>query len=232
MISICMAVKNGEMFIQEQLKSILPQLAVTDELIVSDDHSTDNTIKLIEGFGDNRIRVINNPGNGILDNFQNALFHVKGDKIFLADQDDVWAPNKVERMAPFLDKYAVVVCDCTIVDKDLNPGPCSFFELNKPNTGIFKNIFRNSYIGCCMAFNRALLDKVLPFPRNIPMHDLWIGLIAELHYSVFFLPEKLVLYRRHPNNASSTANKSSRSITRRMASRYHLIKNLIRATYA
>lgn len=232
MISICMAVKDGELFVKEQLESILPQLEGVDELIISDDHSSDNTVRIIENFNDKRITVINNPGTGILDNFQNALLHSKGDKIFLADQDDVWAPNKIKRMEPFLDHYQAVVCDCTIVGEDLKPESHSFFELNKSNKGIFKNIMRNSYMGCCMAFNRTILKRILPFPKDIPMHDLWIGLIAELHYSVFFLPEKLVLYRRHANNASTTLNRSSRSISRKMSSRYHLIKNLIRTAYA
>ena len=135
-------------------------------------------------------------------------------------------------MSPILDQYEVVVCDCNIVDRELNPGPQSFFELNKSNKGILKNLVQNSYIGCCMAFNKCLLNRILPFPKNIPMHDLWIGLIAELHYSVFFLPEKLVQYRRHPNNASTTLNKSARPISKKMSSRYHLIKNLIRTAYA
>ncbi len=232
MISICMAVKDGELFIKEQLESILPQLTGNDELIISDDQSSDDTLRIIEKHNDSRIRVIKNPGDGILDNFQNALYNARGHKIFLADQDDVWASNKISRMSPFLDQYEVVVCDCNIVDKDLKPGPQSFFELNKSNKGIFKNIVHNSYIGCCMAFNRSILNKILPFPKNIPMHDLWIGLIAELHYSVFFLPEKLVQYRRHPNTASTTLNKSSRPISKKMSSRYHLIKNLIRTAYA
>ncbi|MEQ8425425.1 MAG: glycosyltransferase family 2 protein [Cyclobacteriaceae bacterium] len=232
MISICMAVKNGELFIKEQLESILPQLAGNDELIISDDNSNDATVGIIESFGDQRIKVLKNPEAGILSNFQNALQFASGDKIFLADQDDVWIANKIQRMSPLLDQYEAVVCDCAIVDERLKPEPLSFFEVNKSNKGILKNIMRNSYIGCCMAFNRTLLDRILPFPKNIPMHDLWIGLIAELHFTVFFLPEKLVLYRRHNNNATTTLNKSSRSIITRMSSRYHLIKNLIRTTYA
>lgn len=232
MVSICMAVKNGELFIREQVESILPQLGVNDELIVSDDHSVDSTIKIVNGFLDKRIKVITNPGNGIVDNFENAIRHSCGDKIFLADQDDVWVKDKIEKMSLHLDRFNVVICDCLIVDRHLNPEPNSFFEMNKSSQGLIKNLIRNSYMGCCMAFSRNVLDKILPFPRNIPMHDLWIGLVAELHYSVLFLPEQLVLYRRHSTNASSSPSKSSRSIKTKMTTRFHLVKNLLRMTYA
>lgn len=232
MVSICMAVKNGELFIREQLESILPQLGVNDELIISDDHSIDSTINIVKEFSDLRIKTITNPGQGIVDNFENAIRHSSGDKIFLADQDDVWVKDKIEKMCLHLDRFNVVICDCLIVDRYLNAEPNSFFEINNSGKGLIKNIIRNSYMGCCMAFRRNILNKILPFPRNIPMHDLWIGLVAEIHYSVYFLPEQLVLYRRHSTNASSGHRQSARSIKAKMNTRLILVKNLLRMAYA
>ncbi|MEQ8362517.1 MAG: glycosyltransferase [Cyclobacteriaceae bacterium] len=232
MISVCMAVKDGGLFIEEQIQSILPQLGVNDELIVSDDHSFDATINIVNSFADKRVKIITNPGDGIVDNFENAIKHSCGDKIFLADQDDVWVKDKIEKMSMHLDRFNVVICDCIIVDRHLNPEPNSFFEVNKSSKGLIKNIIRNSYMGCCMAFNRTVLNKILPFPRDIAMHDLWIGLVAEIHYSVYFLPEQLVLYRRHSANASSSPSKSSRSIKTKVTTRLHLVKNLLRMAYA
>ncbi|MEQ9413699.1 MAG: glycosyltransferase [Cyclobacteriaceae bacterium] len=232
MISVCMAVKDGGLFIEEQIQSILPQLGVNDELIVSDDHSFDATINIVNSFADKRVKIITNPGDGIVDNFENAIKHSCGDKIFLADQDDVWVKDKIEKMSMHLDRFNVVICDCIIVDRHLNPEPNSFFEVNKSSKGLIKNIIRNSYMGCCMAFNRTVLNKILPFPRDIAMHDLWIGLVAEIHYSVYFLPEQLVLYRRHSANASSSPSKSSRSIKTKVTTRLHLVKNLLRLAYA
>ncbi|HCR53127.1 MAG TPA: alpha-L-Rha alpha-1,3-L-rhamnosyltransferase [Cytophagales bacterium] len=232
MISVCMAVKDGELFIKEQISSILTQLGVNDELIVSDDHSSDSTLEIINSFQDKRIKIFCNPGSGILNNFENALRHSSGEKIFLSDQDDVWHKDKVGKMGALLDHYDVIVCDCTIVDHQLNPQHESFFKINKSSKGMLKNIFKNSYMGCCMAFNRSILEKILPFPDKIPMHDLWIGLNAELYFSVFFLPEKLVFYRRHSNNASSDPKKSSQSLKIKMSGRLHLIKNLLVKSYA
>lgn len=227
-----MAVKDGELFVKEQIESILPQLTGTDEIIVSNDGSRDRTLDIIRKFDDPRVTILQNPGAGILDNFQNALSHARGDKLFLCDQDDLWAENKIKRMSSLLDRYDAVVCDCTLVDEEMNPMARSFFELNNSNKGLIKNIMRNSYVGCCMAFNRRVLSRILPFPKDIPMHDQWIGLVAELHYSVLFHPEKLVFYRRHRNSASTTSAASSRSIAQKMSSRYHLIKNLLKTTYA
>lgn len=232
MISVCMAVKNGAAFIEEQIQSILPQLGVNDELIVSDDNSTDSTIKIVNAFADERIKVTINPNGGIVDNFENAIKHSCGDKIFLADQDDVWVKDKIEKMSLHLNQFDVVICDCAIVDCHLQPQSNSFFEVNKSSKGLIKNIIRNSYMGCCMAFNRTILNKILPFPQNIAMHDLWIGLVAEVHYSVYFLPEQLVLYRRHSGNASSSPSKSSRSIKTKVTTRLHLVKNLLKMAYA
>lgn len=232
MISVCMAAKNGALFIQEQIDSILPQLTLNDELIISNDDSTDNTVEIINSFNDHRIKLIDNKGSGVVENFENALQYAIGDKIFLADQDDIWNPDKIQSMSICLEEYDVVVCDCTIVDANLKPEPRSFFEINKSNNGLLKNILQNSYVGCCMAFNKVVLSKILPFPRNIPMHDLWIGLVAELHFSAYFLPEQLVLHRRHSANASSTSQQSSRSMLEKVSSRIGLLRDLLRTKYA
>lgn len=232
MVSVCMAVKNGELFIRQQIDSILPQLAGNDELIVSDDESSDSTMAIVQSYHDARIKIIHNHGRGIVDNFENALKQASGDKIFLADQDDIWDSEKIQLMSSYLNDYEVVVCDCTIVDHHLNPAPQSFFEMNHSSKGLVKNIVQNSYVGCCMAFRRSVLSKILPFPRGIPMHDLWIGLVAELHFSVYFLPKQLVLHRRHRSNASSTAHKSGRSFGEKLTTRIQLMKHLLRTKYA
>lgn len=232
MVSVCMAVKNGELFIKEQVDSILPQLTLNDEFIISNDHSDDGTVEIIKSYHDNRIKIINNKGHGVVDNFENALQQARGNQIFLADQDDIWVPHKIQSMSKLLERYDVVVCDCSIVDANLKPESTSFFQINNSNKGLFKNIVQNSYVGCCMAFNRIVLNKILPFPRHLPMHDIWIGLVAELHYSVFFLPEQLVLHRRHSSNASSTSQHSSRTLLEKVSGRISLVRNLLRTKYA
>ena len=231
-ISVCMAVKNGESFIHEQLASILPQLAGEDELIISDDHSSDCTLKIIQGIGDPRIRLIQNEGHGLIANFENALGAAHGTYIFLADQDDVWMPDKVKITLHYLESYDLVVTDCMIVNECLELTQKSFYDQNHSRKGLFRNLFKNSYMGCCMAFHKKVLAKSLPFPDRIPMHDSWIGLIAEIHFQVIFVKQKLLVHRRHRHNASTTSRRSNFSLADKLSWRYWLLKNVISISYA
>jgi glycosyltransferase involved in cell wall biosynthesis len=229
MISVCMGVKNGARFLVPQLDSILSQLTMENELIISDDHSTDNTVEVLDLYCDSRIRLIQNPKKGLVSNFENSLLSSHGEIIFLADQDDVWMPDKIKRTLPFFQEYDLVVSDCTIVDDKLDSVLDSFFDHNSSGKGVIRNLLRNSYMGCCMAFKRSMLKKALPFPPGLIMHDQWLGLMAELSGRVLFNPDKLVLHRRHNQNASTTATGSNQNFLQKISNRYSLIKNLIYA---
>ncbi len=228
-VSVCMAVKNGSRFIRQQIGSILPQLSDGDELIVSDDHSDDDTLSLIQSYGDPRIKVVTNSSAGLVSNFQNALSKSCCEHIFLADQDDIWHLQKIHIMKRHLKTHDLVICDCQVVNENLEPIHESFFELNKSKSGILRNLIKNSYMGCCMAFNHNVLEMALPFPAGIPMHDLWIGLQAEKHFNVKFIHDKLVTHRRHRLNASSTSSISNFNLQQKLTGRLALIKNLIYA---
>ena len=227
MISVCMATRNGAIFIREQLDSILPQLNQEDEIVISDDCSTDDTLTVIRSFQDPRIRLFESRSErGITRNFEASLKASKGEFIFLADQDDVWLPGKVKKMEKALKDYDLMMSDCQLVDDNLRVQRHSFYDLNKSGKGFFKNLIKNSYMGCCMAFNRRIRERALPFPSDIPMHDFWIGLIAEIYFSVYFMPEILVLHRRHDSNASTSGDPSQLTINQKLAHRYRIVKNL------
>lgn len=204
-VSVVMAAYQGAAFIGEQIASILPQLGKEDELIISLDPSTDGTAEVVGRIGDSRIRLIDGPGKGVVKNFESGLSQAKGAYIFLSDQDDVWRPDKVEKVLFAFEREhtAVVMHDARIVDTALNVVNPSFFAWRGCRTGIVKNLIKNSYIGSCMALRRELLPFILPFPEELPMHDQWIGLQAERHGGVALLPEPLLDYRRHGGNVSS-----------------------------
>ena len=205
-VSVALAAYNGEEFIKEQINSILPQLSAEDEIVISLDLSTDGTREMICFIAekDPRVRLLDGPGRGVIKNFENAIKNCKNDIIFLCDQDDVWLDNKVERVKKeFTDpKTVLVLHDARVVDRDLNTVENSFFEHRKTGTGIVKNLIKNTYMGCCMAFRRQCRDYLLPIPENIPMHDQWIGLMCERHGKVELINEPLILYRRHGSNVS------------------------------
>ncbi|MNQ31750.1 UDP-Glc:alpha-D-GlcNAc-diphosphoundecaprenol beta-1,3-glucosyltransferase WfgD [compost metagenome] len=223
MISVCMATYNGESYIKEQIQSILPQLKDGDELIVSDDGSTDNTLEIVFSFESLKIRVLQGPQNGLIKNFENAINAAKGDYIFLCDQDDIWLENKVDVFKVAFDNGAnLIVSDCRVVDANAKIINESFFSLRNSRLGFLPNLLRNGFLGCCMAFKAELKPKILPFPKNIPMHDWWIGLVASLYGEVVFINQPLILYRRHGNNASPTGDKSSFSLITQAAHRLSL----------
>lgn len=227
MVSVCMATRNGATFIKEQLTSILAQLNPSDEVVISDDCSSDDTLTVIRSFQDSRIRLLESrQEKGITKNFEASIAASRGDLIFLADQDDIWLAGKVNKMRQALQEYDLVMSDCQVVDDNLHVRDHSFYSLNKSGKGILKNLFKNSYMGCCMAFRSDLKMRALPFPYDIPMHDIWLGLIAEVYFRVFFMPEVLVLHRRHGANASTSGTASRQPINRKLADRYRVVKNL------
>lgn len=232
-VSVCMAVYNGEKFIREQIQSVLIELQSNDELLIFDDLSTDATVKIASEFShDNRVKITKNQIQlGVVKNFDRALGQAKGDYIFLCDQDDVWLSGKVNLCVTALQKHLLVVTDCKLVDQTLNETAPSFFNLRHSGRGVFKNIWKNSYLGCCMAFRKELLSLALPIPAKIPMHDMWLGLLAELKGSVLFMPIQLSLYRRHQFAISATAGKSNLSIFRKVYVRAVLIICLIKRIF-
>lgn len=230
MISVCLTTYNGEKHIKSQLDSILCQLKSDDEIIISDDGSTDSTLSIIERLNDSRIKIFNHLKDNkypnysfykITKNFENALIHAKGEIIFLADQDDIWNKSKVEKCINELNDKLLLIHDCQVIDKDENILIDSYFSHNNSQIGIISNFKNSSYLGCCMAFRKDLLNKALPFPKEPVPHDLWLGFIAEWNKSVVKFDECLIFYRRHSENNSSSSEKSNWTIGYRL--KYRII---------
>ncbi|MCI6828327.1 MAG: glycosyltransferase family 2 protein [Prevotella sp.] len=230
MISVCIATYNGERFIRQQIQSIVCQLNANDEVIVSDDGSTDATRDIIRSIGDRRIRIIEGPERKSPTlNFECALKAAKGDYIFLSDQDDVWKQNKVEVCMKWLQQYACVVSDAEVTDYRLNPLPPSLYAIIQVRPGrIYNTIWKNGYTGCCMAFRRDVLNASLPFPKSIPMHDIWIGNVAAYKYNVKFITDKLIYFRRHEDTVSCNGKGSKFTIWQQIKFRLNIIHNIFR----
>lgn len=215
MVSVCIATYNGQLFIRQQIDSILSQLDPNDEIIISDDGSIDNTIGIINSYNDPRVKILINHGkHGYTHNFENALRHAKGDYIFTCDQDDIWDPNKVIICKRYLEKYDFICHDASMINADNNVIASSFFEQRKTPHSIWGNVIRFSGIGCCFCFKKKVLNLALPFPPNdkFVTHDNWLFLISSLFFNSSFVSEKLIMYRRHIGAISSGGSKSKNSI--------------------
>lgn len=236
-VSVCMACFNGEKYIKEQIDSILVQLTDHDELIISDDGSTDRTVRIIESYTDKRVSLYKSNFRSHLKNFDFVLSKANGSYIFLTDQDDVWYPNKIEVTLECFKNYNLIVCNCEYTNENLELIGLNWFSNLNAGSGLIKNFTKNTYLGCCMAFDRKVLNAALPFPNGINSHDTWIGLIAEIVGRPYFNDQKLQLFRRHGLNFSNDlnlqgkdamiTNKSNSSLSKIVFNRLILLKNLL-----
>lgn len=231
MISVCLAACNGEKYVAGQIESILASPLV-DELLVSDDGSVDRTMEIVRRFSDPRIKLLRGPRAGPGRNFEFLLGMARGEYIFLSDQDDIWKPEKVSLMLEQLQRADLVVSDCVVVDRDRKVLHPSYFALMRSGPGLLKNIVRNSYLGCCMALRRSLLQHVLPLPRHLPYHDWWIGMVAELFGKVTFMNASLLEYRRHADTTSPAAGRSRAPVPERLWNRVLMVGYLAARRFA
>lgn len=214
MISAAVVTYNGEKYIKEQLESILLNLKDGDEVVVSDDGSSDRTLSILQDYAgrDPRIRITKGPGQGVIANVEHALMECRGDYIFLADQDDVWMPDKAASvLAVFREQGAMLVMhDAKVMDAECKEVVMpSFFAYRNSKKGAAANLIKNRYMGCCMAFRREALSEVLPIPKEIQMHDQWIGIVCDLKFHrTSLLPRQLIYYRRHEVNVSDFSHNS------------------------
>lgn len=230
MVSVCMATYNGAKYIREQLESILCQLSENDEVIISDDGSTDETLEIIFSYQDSRIKLFRHvpvSGSSFMKatrNFENALMHASGDYIFLSDQDDVWCEGKLQICLRYLREYVLVqhLRSYIITDKNCILPP----ERRIPTNLIGVMAFLPScYSGCCMAFRRELLDLILPIPQSVSTHDSWIGCLAFMKNGQFNINKQLVQYRVLTSTVSY--GKSKNSLLKKVRYRIGLLSQLL-----
>ena len=223
MISIAMTTYNGEKYVAAQMETILKQSFPADEIIICDDGSDDRTVAILKQImAENpkaNIQLIENDTNlGYVRNFYKAISLTKGDYIFLADQDDEWHLDKIERtMQVMQETDAAAVCtNCYFIDAesnrlekvsgyDRNPfidlvtekiTPISFYEL----------VIGNIAQGCTYCFTKEVKEYYLRVNSKHLIHDHQIMFVASLLGKVYFLDEALIDYRLHGNNSVGFGN--------------------------
>jgi glycosyltransferase involved in cell wall biosynthesis len=226
-MSVCLATYNGARHIAAQLDSILPQLEAQDEVLVADDGSTDDTLALIAAYG-SRVRIVaTGRAGGVVPNFERVLAAATGEGIVLCDQDDVWLPGRLTLMRQHLANCLLVITNGVVVDDALRGRGQDVFGMVGVRRGVLRNLVKNSFIGCCMAFRRELLERVLPFPAGVPWHDWYIGLAAEALGRVERDASVTLLYRRHATNASPTGARSGNSFATMLRMRLAVARALL-----
>ena len=233
-LSVALAAYNGAAYMEEQLTSILQNLREGDEVVVSDDGSTDGTRDVVRALAetDKRVKLIDGPQQGLIKNFEHALAACDGDIVFLSDQDDVWHADKVEAVLACFEETgaALVLHDAQMTDNERHVLAPSFFAVRGSRAGYLKNLWKNSYIGSCMAFRKELLTVALPFDDRIPMHDQWLGLLAEKRGGAAFLPKVLIDYRRHEGTVTKDHHGKFSTMVRNRVQLWRAVGKRLRQT--
>lgn len=210
-ISVCMAVYNGEAYIRLQVESIIAQLGPDDELLAWDDCSLDQSVEILRSFEDPRLIIHHGDRNqGVNRTFEVLLGLARHPIVFMADQDDVWLPGRVDAMVHALNESNawLVSSNTAFMDREGAPIAHSNIALRaSDSTYSWKNIaaiFCGSigYYGCAMALRRELCSLILPFPAGIESHDLWIAMCANLARRNYHFEGNTLIRRIHGGNAS------------------------------
>lgn len=231
-VSVCMAVYNGEKYLKEQIESILLQLGDKDELVIVDDCSTDNSVNIINTFADKRIKLhFNEKNRRHVITFAKAIELAQNELILLCDQDDVWIK---ERVNTFIDCFREVTDIKVVTSKFLciseynklidNPLPSVYAKDSFKYTKNIIKIFlgKIGYYGCGMAFRSELKSIILPIPKYIEAHDIWIALIANKLQINLHIDDNTLFHRIHDSNASIKAK--FRSIPKKIKTRINYIR--------
>jgi glycosyltransferase involved in cell wall biosynthesis len=211
LVSIALCTYNGERYLKQQLDTLLGQSYPNLEIVIVDDLSKDNTIAILEQYAAKfpNIRITLNEKNlGYVKNFEKAISLCKGEYIAMADQDDVWALNKIELLIHAIGDNLLVYHDSEFVNENSKPigknmsGIMAMYSGNHPLVFLLNNCVSGH---ACM-FKKQLTDKVQRFNTRFP-HDWYLAFLATCYGGVLYVDQALVQYRQH-----STANTDILSI--------------------
>ena len=214
-IDILMATYNGEKYLVEQLDSIINQTYHNWNLLIRDDNSTDKTLEIIQNYHkkDKRIKILkDNKGNlGIVRNFEELLKSSESEFIMFSDQDDIWVENKLDMYLKMIEKIKnkgfMIHSDAILFDKNKsNILKDTFISKKAINRGL-KNVFFNYFVqGATILISKEIKNFILPFPKEVYLHDRYIHLISELFFERIFVNKALIYYRQHGDNQIGAKN--------------------------
>ena len=222
-VDVLLATYNGERFLRPLLDSVLGQSHTDIALIVSDDASTDGTVEILREYAakDNRVKLFLQDHNlGFVRNFEFLLMRSNAPYVAFADQDDVWAPGKLEIMLSVLKTSgkSLAYTDMRRIDENGNVISESWFKDKSypkiSGTAIKACAVRHFCAGCSQLFTASVRRKMLPFKSDVFAHD-WVSVFcaAEL-MGIIYMPAALTNYRAHRGNVYGTESRYTENVVR------------------
>ena len=234
LISIAMCTYNGELYLREQIDSLIEQDYPNLEIEIVDDCSTDLTVKIVKEYAEKYSHIhlhFNEHRLGFRDNFCRALLLCSGEYISLCDQDDIWFPHKISSLYNVIGDHSLACSEVQLIDQDGN-------ELDKefPSDNMLEGkchmslLFGNFVTGHTCLIRRDILEKSIPIPAGVEMHDHWLAFVAAATGGIKVLREKLSLYRQHDNNAVQGQKKKKKpSKLKRRVAKYKYLNSFVNA---
>jgi glycosyltransferase involved in cell wall biosynthesis len=212
-MSVAMCTYNGEVHLREQLRSIVAQTRIPDEVVICDDRSVDQTMEIVTEFARRApfsVRLVGNCKNlGISKNFERVLGLCRGEILVLCDQDDSWYPEKLQLIErAFIERpdAGLVFTDADVVNEGLEQMGYRLWKAvdfrprlrRKVEAGRgFDALLRYNFVtGAAMAFRAQFRPLVLPIPK-LWVHDAWIAILVSAAAEVVCVDRALMRYRQH-----------------------------------
>jgi glycosyltransferase involved in cell wall biosynthesis len=214
LVSIAMATYNGAKYIEEQLQSIIHQTHSNIEIIIVDDCSKDDTVKIVHKYQQQYpfiVLFVNEQNSGVTRTFEKAIKESKGLFIAISDQDDIWELNKIEILVNEIREHDAVYSNSLLVDangQSLNKSFSSIMNMKTYYSGA-PFLLSNSVPGHTILMKQEFVKKILPFPQDM-LFDLWIGFCAAANNGIKFVDKTLVKYRQHDTNTIGTRDSKNK----------------------
>lgn len=212
-VSVALCTYNGEDYIGKQLRSILDQTYELQEVVISDDCSTDSTVEKLQQYKreyPDLIKIYSNEANvGIEQNFSRCIERCSGDLIAISDQDDIWHEEKIKREVKAYSQMeaSLVFHNSTIVTNSLEKqgdfwSSVRYQNPNRVDQGyLLRELAKHNFVqGCTMLFDASLKDYILPIPDEWK-YDYYIAVVAAMANGLYPIDDELLLYRQHNSQA-------------------------------
>lgn len=237
-VSVAVTTFNGRPYLESQLNSILRQNHQPFEVVVCDDGSVDGTQKILQDYEKDYpdlFEVIYNEETlGVTKNFEQAIRKCKGEAIALADQDDIWAVDKLDHQVKALSNQdgGLVFHDCEIVSESPTPNAnlwsCMSFDSRVTRdtpAALMKLISTNFVKGSTIVMDTCLRNYVIPIPE-IWDYDWYTAIVALLVGRLIAIDKTLEQWRIHPqqktdNPPNSLYERLTRGLTSDITADYY-----------